>query len=723
MFTSTLSLRSMESDSKRRSGSFGSQKAAKDSNGDDSMKLSLSEGSIVDKDASVSPGSSEASGTLKKPRRFKPRKFIAKRFKSKKSDDQDQNTAESGQSEQETSKRTSVVSKLSEKLGSPKLPKFNFVKRFSGKKSYKVSPIEDGADDAKSNLRRLESLSLSESSIVDDVKATEAVEDDNVSEPSTSIVSFEEREVEEVSTSSVSQSTNKTSMSKETVTLESKKVTMKITISGKKVEKRGVPSPNAVEQSVDMASQRTQLPIEPSQTHTDIILPSTTTQARLSTNRQQFFSVWVPPPPPSDSANIEQGTKPISNGKANETPESFATVVKEGLSVKSTQSAGSTEVEKYLILTSSLNTIISAAKELDDLNGAKDLKFPQLPELKIHEGTSEPEVTEEELFEKNIDDDVSEGLSEASGVKEEIKFEKIAVDDKPLAEEVIDIESLRKEEETKAEVEHKPEVAQGENKIKTQSVRERIEIYESATQSVEDKFEQILAESQSEVVKISQILASSTPLKAADDQESDDMKKNARKSKIPVERRRLSASSGSAEKEATSTVRTQEAYKPYHLNLSSSSSEELKELKADEIKFEVGTPVRPQRTSPAVSSQNLAMIAPLATPESPSVDDKTQESIDEIFHSPEISLPLESTRRKIAFVPQLTIYTPEEQELLKSNFQANASDSVDVPSLPPDSSMFPVFDDSVVRKLPFCPQLQMSYELRFRSEAIERLLN
>lgn len=259
----------MESESKRRSGSFGSRKAVQASK-EEARKLSLSEGSIAEKGSNasnISPGSSEA-GTLKKPRKFKPRKFLAKRFKSKKSDDQEQNTAESGTAEQETTKKT-MAAKLSEKLSSPKLQRFNFVKRFSGKKSYKVSPFtgsldDDGlVDETKSNLRKLESLSVSESSVLEDVKNEIG---DNESEPSTEIMKFEK----ESETLDVPATTS--TSSKETVTLESKKVQLKITISGKKVERVGAAS------AVDKASPPTQMPIELPRTSTDIILPSTSTQ-------------------------------------------------------------------------------------------------------------------------------------------------------------------------------------------------------------------------------------------------------------------------------------------------------------------------------------------------------------------------------------------------------------------------------------------------------------
>jgi len=178
---------------------------------------------------------------------------------------------------------------------------------------------------------------------------------------------------------------------------------------------------------------------------------------------------------------------------------------------------------------------------------------------------------------------------------------------------------------------------------------------------------------------------------------SDEMKS----SKIPVNRRRSSSENNIAdEKDSTKpTVRTQEAHKPYHLNLSASPSvDEMKttfEVKSEEIKFEVGTAVRPQK----ILSVNSTAITPIIIAEMESESSNVQ---DDEFHSPksEANASLEKrdsrTRRKIAYIPQLTVYTPEEQELLKSNIIAN-SESFDIPSLPPDSSMFPVFDDSLVR--------------------------
>lgn len=572
----------MESEKKRRSGSYGDEKAFIG----ESKSRSQSDGDNIDRETSPnSPESSEA-GTLKKPKKFRPKKFLAKRFKnlrkSEKSGEEQEGVSGRDESEQESSKKSST-SNISEKMSSPKLSKFNIVKRFSGTRSYKVTPItDDDNEESHSNLRKLESLSASEAS----VKKAEA---DNKSEPSTDVVSFEEEEevfvANDTKTTNTSVSTN--TSTKESVTLESKKVQLKITISGKKVEKRNSPSPNAVERAIDGASPPTQLPNEQTTSTADIKFPLGT---QLSRSREKFFNDMVLQYVNTDDAGQP---KPITDDNA----DSFATVVKEGYSVKSAPVESANEVEKYQFLTSSLNTIITAAKELDELSTeanleASEIKFPELADLTIRENVSEGE--EQEL--------------------------------KAIAEE---------------------------NHVKI----------------------------------VSGVLASSTPNKSsqptepeASESETDEMKRQSKKSKIPIDQSRLSLT---PDKENVGTVRTQEASKPYHVSLSPSTSEESRLNIKPEIKFELGTPVRPQRTSPAVST---SILAPLAGPETPSVDEGTDESF-EVFHSPKN----ESLRRRIPFVPQLSIYTQEEQELLRSNFEANAD------SIPPDSSIFPVFDESAVR--------------------------
>lgn len=551
----------MEGEVNRRSGSFGSQATAEASN-EEAKRLSLSEGSIVDKEISPQlPESQESSpaGTLKKPRKFKPRKYIAKKLKLRKSDkgsdDQEQNTAES-QSEQDSIKTSSSVSsKLSEKLSSPKLQRFNFVKRFSsGKKSYRVSPLsDDPGEESKSSVR---SLSLSESSFHEETETQ-------------SFVSEVEIPLE------IPPSKEKV------VTLESKKVELKITMA--KFEKRET-SPSALEQTtVDKASVKTSQDIE---------LPRAT--------REAFFA--RPP-------YMEQQQNPINDA------ETFAAVVREGLSVKSPPPADhSSEVEKYSILTSSLNTILTTAKDLEDFgaNRGGELKFPDLPELRILE--------EKDKIEEKVNNP-------------EKAFEETSQEDED--------NSIEKE------------------------VRKNVSSFNTSTP--------IRPEAEQEP----------TELEESNIQESDDMRKQ-KKSKIPIDQKRLSASFDAST--STSTVHTQEAKSPYHVNLPSPSSVELA---PSEIKFEVGTPVR-NFPSPTGST---TILAPLAKPEG------AEDSIDESFHSPksETSLQPESiTRRKIAYVPQLTIYSPEEQELLKSNFEANA-DSMEMSSTMADSSVFPVFDDSLVR--------------------------
>ena len=142
---------------------------------------------------------------------------------------------------------------------------------------------------------------------------------------------------------------------------------------------------------------------------------------------------------------------------------------------------------------------------------------------------------------------------------------------------------------------------------------------------------------------------------------------NSSKSKIPVSTKK--------------SVHTQEGHQS---NFSSPTD-------VPEIKFEVGNPVRPLRITQG--SNNFTPII-VSSPD----------SMEEIFHSPKsdgssmMSEKLNlSTRRKIAYIPQMTIYTHEEQELLRSNIIANNSDSFDIPSMPLDSSIFPRFDDYSVR--------------------------
>lgn len=514
----------MEDESKERS-------LSRESN-DEARQLSLSEGSIADKESSRSPGSSE-SGTLKKPRKFKPRKFIAKRFTLKKGDKKDdEHERKTAESEQESSKKSS-------KLISPKLPRFNFVKRFSGTKSYKVSPsLDSGSNGTNSKSKILGSLSSSK------LNVKKSGRDFETESQSMDVVSLEEN------FAPIDEKNDSTS-SKETVTLESRKVQLKITMTGKKKESGISPV------DVDRASPSRQLTNEALQHRNDISLPSESNTARLTTARDQFFSKSM-----SAMDKTWPPVKPIIDDTT------FADVVRDGLSVRAAPSKESKEIEKYLFLTSSLNTIISEAKELDD--------------------------TSDSVF-------------------EEVEIHEPDIDQTPWNETIEDIIAITRSEKA---------------------------VFSSTP--------------------IPREIERSEAVFAVD---CDEMQKQ------------------SGDKDSLSTVHTQEANKPYHRNLSSPSSEKSEaipsknDLNAVEIKFEVGTQVRPQRTSAA--------------------SDVTPKFIDESFHSieNEESIASETKRRRIPYLPQLTIYTPEEQEFLKSNILMNATDPLNTP----DSSMFPVFDGSAVR--------------------------
>lgn len=540
------------------------------------------ESSVVDKEtAAQSPESQESSpsGTLKKPRKFKPRKYIAKKLRLRKnekgSDDQDQTTAGS-QSEQESVK-SSVSSKLSEKLSSPKLQRFKFMKRFSSGR--KISPLSDDAgEDSRSSVR---SLSISDVSV------------------------HEEKEEYEVQQNFISQVDIPLIPSQnEAVTLESKKVELKITMA--KFEKRST-SPLERE-SVGMASSSS----------SDIELPSKT-----RTSREQFFA---------KPSYVEQQVKPIND-------ETFAAVVREGFSVKSPP-AQNLSVEKYLELTTSIQTILSTAKDLEEFGARGDvdkLTFPQLPELKI--------------------------------LEEKDKLESVKTSSEKINKNSLDVPETRS-----LRLKDQSETSDKVNELEKREIKRTSGVFNTSTP--------IRPEAEQETVE----------LEESNIEESDKMRKQ-RKSKIPVDEKRLSASFDAAT--SLTTVHTQEAKSPYHVNLSSSSSEEssvkISELTPNEILFQLGTPVKNFPSGSSNSINNIA--APIAIPEN-----DNHESFDESFHSPsEKSLQPESiTRRKIAYVPQSTIYTPEEIEILKSSFEANA-DSLDLNSTQADSSVFPVFDDSVVR--------------------------
>ncbi|XP_055605911.1 uncharacterized protein LOC129754075 isoform X1 [Uranotaenia lowii] len=129
----------------------------------------------------------------------------------------------------------------------------------------------------------------------------------------------------------------------------------------------------------------------------------------------------------------------------------------------------------------------------------------------------------------------------------------------------------------------------------------------------------------------------------------------------------------------TTTVRTQEAAKPYQLgnniknpNLPGFKSSEPNSLletseKPDPIVFNIGSKVRPNRTSsakqPSEGSKLLATDIPVAPL---SGNFNASKSLEESSSLSAADGPLsENSRRRIAYVAQPTLFTPEEEELAR----------------------------------------------------------
>lgn len=133
----------------------------------------------------------------------------------------------------------------------------------------------------------------------------------------------------------------------------------------------------------------------------------------------------------------------------------------------------------------------------------------------------------------------------------------------------------------------------------------------------------------------------------------------------------------------STSVHVQEPQQPYQKQLSTSKSHDLNDPeltlnatvtgtgtedevtinKTGEISFRIGTPVRP----PTTSSTNITHIT-----ESISLDStentKSLEEISSISSESQSPPTSESSRKKIKYLPQPTIYSSEEQALLEGNF-------------------------------------------------------
>lgn len=588
--------------SSRRSDSFGStSKVQFEDNDGGKQKLSLSEGSIAEDKATytTSPEQSE-SGTLKKPKRFRPKKFIQKRLKLRPKDSKSSdeiNRADSEISEDSIRKSFSFSSDRGSEPTSPRLQRFSFMSKItrSGRKSYKFNSSEPSTSsqetqDSTITLTKVEHIPSSGEDQKSEVSSDGEVHIAHRSfTPSDKFFEIKEQKEENVlieETTTVRQTT-----------LERKKQELKITISGKKVER-----------VVGKAS------------------PSSPQQERM-TAREQLENILLPAFAKSSRELSMERDKPISGSGEVATaaafPLTFAAVLREQPSSdKSKSASGSTrELEKYLVLTSSLNSIISAAKELDEQTTNKRISFQELI------GTSKIED-----FDNNVQHELLRSESSPPGVESP---------DSETRDRVIE------------------EIASESNEV-----------------NVEEKFAQLVdstgsEDEQDQPKSLSEAFTSFLKDQIHDEPEIYSSTPN--KSKM---------SSTTSDEEGGKTP------------VESSPVDEPVQLMRSEIKFELGTPVRPQRTSPASSSLGIAPIAtvdeldissdPIAVVDAVADDDET-------FHSPmsdRSDKSLQSIRRKIRYVPELSNYSNEEQELLKSNLCANSTDSL------PDSSLYPQFDDT-----------------------------
>lgn len=598
---------------KRRSESFGSSGKVQfedEEEREGEQKLSLSEGSIGD--SNKSPGSEPSeSGTLKKPKRFRPKKFIQKRLRlrpkdSKSSDEINQERGDSEISEQDSLRKSAsfTLPRTSSNPTSPKSQRFSFVKKFTGRKSYKFDAPPTSSQETQDldiTLMKIDPIHSSG----DEQKSEQSSDgESHVAHrsftPSEKFFEIKEQKEENM----VEETTMAHQQQRQPSTLERKKMELKITISGKKIERvdKASPSPplSAGSLKTDSMTKKEQLE--------NILLPA------FAKNRREL------------SMEREAPKNPISSEVAGTFPLTFAAVVRE--EQVDTRTSGTKEIEKYLVLTSSLNSIISAAKELDEQTTNRRISFQDLI------GTSKIEDFDNNLQHELPIDDPSTVESPDSETREKV------------------IDQIVQE--TEANVEEKFAQLVEETTPEPEEIQPTEE--EKEHSSINEAFSNFLKDQ----IHIEPEIYSSTPKSMTSDDDAKNREFEDAKSEVE--------------------------------NLSSSPPEQEIQIKS-EINFEVGTSVRAQRTSPASSQSGMAPIAYVDELVFVPVDGDEE---DESFLSPVIEKSedksLQSLRRKIRYVPEFSNYSAEEQELLKSQLIDNTSDS-----LAPDSSIFPVFDENLVR--------------------------
>ncbi|CAO1360788.1 unnamed protein product [Diamesa serratosioi] len=226
----------------------------------------------------ISPGTSEA-GTMKKSKKFKPGKFLSKTFGSKKSVDQQEPEPLNNAKDAATLNPETSNEKSSDKL-SPKVKKTkkSFLQKLT--KKSKVGPQTGSLESGMENIEK-----------------TNNKEDLSVSQ--TSLVDMEDPEVTELPKSPKS----------EAVTLESRKVQMKITMTAKKIEKKrerdATMTLPTIESNIVTKASSPPPPLSNTPQTTDIKLPSA---SKLNGSREAFYNL---PNEANEKSSSEMENKPI----------------------------------------------------------------------------------------------------------------------------------------------------------------------------------------------------------------------------------------------------------------------------------------------------------------------------------------------------------------------------------------------------------------------------
>lgn len=194
---------------------------------------------------------------------------------------------------------------------------------------------------------------------------------------------------------------------------------------------------------------------------------------------------------------------------------------------------------------------------------------------------------------------------------------------------------------------------------------------EEYTEFIKQDRDKSLSEQTSEkIFTLSEINEASMKRSEDSDKKQSKIGTNKKRSKKPQQE---STDSG-----LSTSVHVQEPQQPYQKLLSTSKSNDLNDPeitvnvenevtinKTGEISFRIGTPVRP----PATTS-NLTNITHIT--ESVSIDstdnNKSLEEISSISSESQSPPTSESSRKKIKYLPQPTLYSSEEQALLEGNF-------------------------------------------------------